>query len=157
MVHDGRTTHHCEVVRGNGHWVGRAYHTVHEDGPPDQLFLGLIGARGEAQVRGHDGDGVRETGSIDLVGGGAGGNGSPGFSVVGAHDGKGGESIAHHNPSTPELVSLEDLVIELGSDDRNALRREPDVGGQKACGDEGADLSERVVLVAVGHKGPNRW
>ena len=156
MLHDGRTTHHCEVVRGDGHGVVCAYHAVQEDGPPDQLFHGLIGACGEAQVRSHDGDGVREARPIDLVGGSAGNNGSPGFSVVGAHDGKGGESIAHHEPSTPEHVALEDLVMELGSDDGDALRREPDVGGHKACGDEGADLSEGVVLVAVGHKGPNR-
>ena len=41
------------------------------------------------------------------------------------------------SPPPPNMLRLEDLVMELGGDDGDALGREPDVGGHEACADEG--------------------
>ena len=74
--------------------------------------------------------------------------------MVGAHDGKGGETLTHHGPRSPKHVTLEELVKELGGDDRDAVGGEPHVCCQEAGADGRADLRDGVVLVAVGHDAP---
>ena len=50
ILRDGSASNHDEVVCGYGHSVVSPNHAVQEDGPPDQLFHGLVRVGGEAHV-----------------------------------------------------------------------------------------------------------
>jgi hypothetical protein len=86
-------------------------------------------------VGGHDDARVLETALVPSggqLGGGACLDSSLSFDVALANGGEGRETMAHLQAGSPHGKVLEDLIVELGGDDGDAVGRESRVGGQKA-------------------------